>query len=125
MVNFSANNLFLINNFNYDKANVFIFKDDYTKRTYKFYDYSKSHKFERNIPYCIAGKINNANNQLYLIIESMKIDKKNPVIVEHDVAGLHVPVHKSQGRMLQRVVGQRGKFRLQFLVPDFVSQITP
>ncbi|HEX9971401.1 MAG TPA: hypothetical protein VGD14_04960 [bacterium] len=77
MVNFSANNLYLIKTIEYDKANVFIFKDHYTNRTYKLYDYSKSFQFTNDIPYCIAGKINNANNQLYLIIETAKVDKKN------------------------------------------------
>ena len=77
MFNFSANNLYLVKNIEYDKANVFIFKDHYTNRTYKLYDYSKSFQFKHHIPYCIAGKINNANNQLYLIIETAKEDKKN------------------------------------------------
>lgn len=77
MFNFSANNLYLVKNIEYDKANVFIFKDHYTNRTYKLYDYSKSFQFNHDIPYCIAGKINSANNQLYLIIETAKEDKKN------------------------------------------------
>jgi len=77
MFNFSANNLYLLNTIEYDKANVFIFKDHYTNRTYKLYDYSKSFQFNHDIPYCIAGKINSANNQLYLIIETAKEDKKN------------------------------------------------
>ncbi len=77
MFNFSANNLYLVKNIEYDKANVFIFKDHYTNRTYKLYDYSQSFQFNPDIPYCIAGKINSANNKLYLIIENAKVDKKN------------------------------------------------
>ena len=76
-MNFSANNLYLLKSFQYDKANVFYFKDKHTNRTYKLYDYQKSCKFDMNTPYCVSGKINSANNTLYLIIETAKIDKKN------------------------------------------------
>lgn len=86
MVNFSANNLSLVKKVEYDKANVFILMDNHTKRTYKFYDYSKSVQIKPDIPYCVSGKINSANNQLYLIIENSKIDKKNfnPLPVIHE-----------------------------------------
>lgn len=76
-MNFSANNLFLLKSFQYDKANVFYFQDKHTNRTYKLYDYQKSFKFDVDIPYSITGKINSANSKLYLIIETAKIDKKN------------------------------------------------
>jgi len=79
MMNFSANNLFLLKSYQYDKATVFYFKDKNTNRTYKLYDYQKSFVFDRNTPYCVTGKINSADNQLYLIIETAKIDKKNLV----------------------------------------------
>ena len=77
MVNFSTNNLYLLKAYQYDKANLFYFKDKHTNRTYKLYDYNKSCNFELNTPYCVNGKINSANNTLYLVIESAKIDKKN------------------------------------------------
>lgn len=77
MTNFSANNLYLLKSIQYDKANVFYFKDKHTNRTYKLYDYQKTFVFDNNIPYCVSGKINSANNKLYLIIESAKIDNKN------------------------------------------------
>jgi len=77
MFNFSANNLFLKNRLFYDKATLFIFIDKHTNRTYKLYDYSKKLTFENDIPYCISGKINSANDKIYLIIESAKTDKKN------------------------------------------------
>ena len=77
MINFSANNLYLLKSFQYDKANVFYFKDYHTNRTYKLYDYQKAYEFDLNVPYCLTGKINSANNTLYLIIETAKIDKKN------------------------------------------------
>lgn len=77
MTNFSANNLYLLKSIQYDKANVFYFKDKHTNRTYKLYDYQKTFVFDKNIPYCVSGKINSANNTLYLIIESAKIDNKN------------------------------------------------
>jgi hypothetical protein len=77
MTNFSANNLYLLKSYQYDKANVFYFKDKHTNRTYKLYDYQKLFEFDMNTPYCISGKINSANNNLYLIIESAKIDTKN------------------------------------------------
>lgn len=75
-MNFSANNLVLLKSFLYDKANVFYFKDQNTNRTYKLYDYQKSCLFEKNIPYCVTGKINSADNKLYLIIETAKPDHK-------------------------------------------------
>ena len=77
MMNFSANNLFLLKYYQADKANVFYFKDKHTNRTYKLYDYQKSFVFDIDTPYCINGKINSADKKLYLIIESAKIDKKN------------------------------------------------
>jgi hypothetical protein len=77
MINFSANNLYLLKSFQYDKAKVFYFKDNHTNRTYKLYDYQKSFVFDENIPYCVSGKINSANHKLYLIIETAKIDNKN------------------------------------------------
>jgi hypothetical protein len=83
MMNFSANNLYLLKSFQYDKANVFYFKDKHTKRTYKLYDYQKSLEFDENTPYCVSGKINSANNKLYLIIETTKIDNKNILTSPH------------------------------------------
>jgi len=77
MMNFSANNLFLLKYYPSDKANIFYFKDKHTNRTYKLYDYQKSFVFDINIPYCVNGKINRADKNLYLIIESAKVDKKN------------------------------------------------
>ena len=77
MMNFSANNLYVLKSVQYDKANVFYFKDKHTNRTYKLYDYQKSCKFDMNTPYCVSGKVNSANNTLYLIIETAKIDPKN------------------------------------------------
>jgi len=77
MTNFSANNLFLLKSFQYDKSNVFYFKDKHTNRTYKLYDYQKTFVFDKDTPYCVSGKINSANNKLYLIIESAKVDNKN------------------------------------------------
>jgi len=82
-MNFSANNLYLLKSFQYDKANVFYFKDKYTNRTYKLYDYQKSFIFDVNTPYCVSGKINSANNKLYLIIETAKIDNKNLLTSPH------------------------------------------
>ncbi len=76
-MNFSANNLFLLKYYPSDKANIFYFKDKHTNRTYKLYAYQKSFVFDINTPYCVNGKINSADKNLYLIIESAKIDKKN------------------------------------------------
>jgi len=83
MMNFSANNLYVLKSFQYDKANVFYFKDKHTNRTYKLYDYQKSFVFDENSPYCVSGKINSANNKLYLIIETAKIDHKNLLTAPH------------------------------------------
>jgi len=77
MFNFSANNLILIKKIDYDKANLFVLKDQYTNRTYKLYDYTKSFQVNPAIPYCVSGKVNSANGKLYLIIENVKIDKKS------------------------------------------------
>jgi len=77
MFNFSANNLFLLKRQPYDKATILIFKDHHTNRTYKLYDYTHSFDFQANVPYAISGKINSANQTLYLIIETAKIDRKH------------------------------------------------
>jgi hypothetical protein len=77
MMNFSANNLLLLKSYRYNKATIFYFKDKHTNRTYKLYDYQKTHKFSPDTPYCVSGKINSAAGKLYLIIETAKIDQKN------------------------------------------------
>jgi len=75
MFNFSANHIELISNFEYEKCNVFMMKDIDTRRTYKVYDYSKSHKLIIGRVYCISGKVNTAD-KLYLILESCKEDQR-------------------------------------------------
>jgi hypothetical protein len=76
MFNFSANNLVLISQKQYDKANVFILKDRTTNRCYKIYDFLKTASFESSKLYCVFGKVN-SSDKLYLVLDGMKEDKKN------------------------------------------------
>lgn len=76
MFNFSANNLILISQKQYDKSNVYILKDRNTKRCYKLYDFLKIASFVPDKSYCVWGKVNSAD-KLYLVLEGMKEDKKN------------------------------------------------
>jgi hypothetical protein len=80
MVNFSANNLILVSTQTRKTFTRFIMRDQYTKRTYLLYDFEKSHQFERGIPYVVTGKINSANNQLFLVLETSRQDKKNAAL---------------------------------------------
>ena len=76
MFNFSANNLVLISQKQYDKSNIFVLKDRTTNRCYKIYDFLKIASFEPSKPYCIFGKVN-SSDKLYLVLDGVKEDKKN------------------------------------------------
>lgn len=76
MFNFSANNMILVSEFQYDKCTTFVLKDRDTKRCYKIYDFSKTACFEPNRPYCISGMVN-STDKLYLVLDKIKEDRKN------------------------------------------------
>lgn len=78
MFNFSANNLVLISQKQYDMSNVFVLKDRTTNRCYKIYDFSKTALFELSKLYCVFGKVN-SSDKLYLVLDGMKEDKKNAI----------------------------------------------
>lgn len=76
MFNFSANNLTLFSQKQYDKCNVFVLRDRTTNRFYKVYDFLKVASFEAWKSYCIFGKVN-SSDKLYLVLEGVKEEKKN------------------------------------------------
>jgi hypothetical protein len=78
MFNFSANNLIFVSKSQHDKCNIFIMKDRNTNRCYKVYDFLKFAIFETGKPYFISGKVNSAD-KLYLVLDTVKEDKKNAV----------------------------------------------
>jgi len=78
MFNFSANHLCLIRRIESRSCWVFLMQDRYTGRLYRLYDFTKSRPIAPNGYYCVAGKVNSANNQLYLVVESVKPDAKPP-----------------------------------------------
>jgi hypothetical protein len=55
---------------------VFVMKDRRTKRVYRLYDFTKSQEIESDLVYCVFGKVNSAD-KLYLVIESIRMDRKN------------------------------------------------
>ena len=76
MFNFSANNLILVSERQYDKYNVFVLKDRTTNRCYKIHDFLKTASFDSGKPYCIFGRVN-SSDKLYLVLDGVKEDKKN------------------------------------------------
>ena len=76
MFNIRSNNLMFISKKQYEKCNVFIFKDKTTNRCYKIYDFLKTASFDLGKLYCIFGKIN-SSDKLYLVLDGFKEDKKN------------------------------------------------
>lgn len=77
MFNFSANNLILISQQTRDNFIRFTMLDRHTKRTYLLYDFTKAHHFKSQTPYVVTGKVNAAKNQLFLVLETSKLDRKN------------------------------------------------
>ena len=75
MFNFSANHLFLLTRTEYPKYAVFLLQDRDTQRVYRLYDFTKAQLIQPNVAYCVAGKVNSADN-LYLVIESVRLDTK-------------------------------------------------
>jgi hypothetical protein len=52
-------------------------QDHHTQRVYRLYDFSKSLQITPNHFYCVTGKVN-STEQLYLVLESVKMDSKHP-----------------------------------------------
>ena len=50
-------------------------QDRDTQRVYRLYDFSKAQLLRPDVAYCVAGKVNSAD-QLYLVIESVRLDTK-------------------------------------------------
>lgn len=77
MVNFSANNLYLLDKQVQHTFVRFIMLDRHTRRAYSLYDFKKQHHFDPDTPYVVTGKVNAAHNQLFLVLETAKVDRKN------------------------------------------------
>jgi len=78
MFNFSANQLCLVKQIDARACRVFLMQDRHTGRLYRLFDFSKARQIAPNQHYCVSGKVNSANGQLYLVIESLKSDAKHP-----------------------------------------------
>ena len=76
MFNFSANHLRLLSRMEYRSAVVFLMQDHSTRRVYRLYDFTRSHRIAQGEYYCVSGKVNSAD-KLYLVIESVKRDTKH------------------------------------------------
>ena len=76
MFNFSANHLRLLSRMEYRSAVVFLMQDHSTRRVYRLYDFTRSHRIAPGEYYCVSGKVNSAD-KLYLVIESVKRDTKH------------------------------------------------
>ena len=76
MFNFSANHLLLLSRMEYRSAVVFLMQDHSTRRVYRLYDFTRSHRIAPGEYYCVSGKVNSAD-KLYLVIESVKWDTKH------------------------------------------------
>ena len=76
MFNFSANHLVLLSRTESGRCVVFLMKDDSTRRVYRLYDFTKSRLIWPRTYYCVSGKVNSAD-KLYLVIESVTLDRKH------------------------------------------------
>ena len=76
MFNFSANHLFLLSRTEYPSCAVLLMQDRDTQRVYRLYDFSKAQLIRPGVAYCVAGKVNSAD-QLYLVVESARLDTKH------------------------------------------------
>jgi len=76
MFNFSANHLLLLSRTECRTCVVFLMQDHSTRRVYRLYDFTKSQPITPGHYYCVSGKVNSAD-QLYLVIESVKMDTKH------------------------------------------------
>ena len=81
MFNFSANHLFLLSRTEYRSCAVFLLRDGDTKRVYRLYDFTKAQLIRPNVAYRVAGKVNSAG-QLYLVIESVRLDTKKLTVFQ-------------------------------------------
>lgn len=76
MFNFSSNNLTWLSTNERKNHLLHSMLDTDTKRCYCIYDFKKEMQFEKNLIYCVSGKVNSAD-KLYLVAENMKIKKGN------------------------------------------------
>jgi len=91
MFNFSANHLVLISRTEYPSYAMLLMQDRDTKRVYRLYDFSKAQLIRPGMAYCVAGEVNSAD-QLYLVIESARLDTKH-----HRVSTIPVPADGAGG----------------------------
>lgn len=73
---FSANHLFLLSRKEYRSCAVLLLLDRDTQRVYRLHDFTKSHHLAPGQAYCVAGKVNSAD-QLFLVVESVRPDTKH------------------------------------------------
>ena len=52
-----------------------LMRDRDTQRVYRRYNFSKAQLIRPGVAYCVAGKVNSAD-ELYLVIESVRLDTK-------------------------------------------------
>ena len=76
MFNFSANHLFLLSRIEYRSCALLLMLDADTRRVYRLFDFTKRLRPIPGCAYCVAGKVNSVNT-LYLVIESIKLDRKH------------------------------------------------
>jgi len=75
MFNFSANHLFLLSRTEYPSCAVFLLQDLDTQRVYRLHDFTKAQLIRPGVAYCVAGKVNSAD-ELYIVIEWVRLDTK-------------------------------------------------
>ena len=95
MFNFSANHLLLLSRMEYRSAVVFLMQDHSTRRVYRLYDFTRSHRIAPGEYYCVSGKVNSAD-KLYLVIESVKRDTKH-----HRDSAVPAAAHGAGGSVME------------------------
>ena len=70
-------------------------QDRDTQRVYRLYDFSKAQLIRPDVAYCVAGKVNSAD-QLYLVVESVRLDTR-----QRRVSIAPIPVDGAGGSTLR------------------------
>ena len=91
MFNFSANHLFLLSRTEYSSCAVFLLQDRDTKRVYRLYDFTKARVIQPNVAYCVAGKVNSAEQVGRAVDLALKTDGVRKVISTLQVSPLKQP----------------------------------
>ena len=70
-------------------------RDRDTQRVYRLYNFSKAQLIRPSVAYCVAGKVNRAD-ELYLVIESVPLDTKS-----RRISAAPVPADGAEGAALR------------------------